>query len=139
VPDGCRPSHFSSRSELNCRALNSSRLHFTNPQAGGHLTPTSYPSHYRLRLCSNRSYSLLYSLGTDRIENTFPYCCSSIVAVGACFFANPLLSNWCYIFAYLEVFAQQRVYMPHYYNLNVKKEFIRTAVAPGSQESRNLE
>jgi hypothetical protein len=37
-----------------------------------------------------------------------------IVAVQTCLFAKPLLSNGCYIFAYIAVVAQQGVYMPQY-------------------------
>jgi hypothetical protein len=41
----------------------------------------------------------LYEVGIGPVENTTHYC-SSIVAVGTCLFAKPLLSNGCCIFAY---------------------------------------
>jgi hypothetical protein len=46
-----------------------------------------------------------YPLGTYRVENTAPHCCSSIVAVGICLFAKPFLSNDCRTFAYSAVVA----------------------------------
>jgi hypothetical protein len=56
------PSNSSLR--LNSSIPLTHSLHSTNSQDGGHLTLTSS------RLSRNRSCSSLYSLGTDRIENS---------------------------------------------------------------------
>jgi hypothetical protein len=53
---------------------------------------------------------LIPYLGTDRTENTVPLLLFAIVAVQTCLFPKPLLSDGSYIFAYLAVVAQQRVY-----------------------------
>jgi hypothetical protein len=57
----------------------------------------------------------LKPLGTGRVGNTAPQCCSSIVSIGKCLFEKPLLSNGSYIFNYLAVVVQQRVYMLNIY------------------------
>jgi hypothetical protein len=49
----------------------------------------------------------------DRTENTIPLLLYPNVAMETRLFAKPLLSNVCFIFAYLTVIAQQRVSMPH--------------------------
>jgi hypothetical protein len=72
----------------------------TNSQAGGHLTPTSYSSHYRLKTpFSNYSCSSLYSLSMGRTENISPNSSSIVTSQlshGACrkhcFPVTPLLS-----------------------------------------------
>jgi hypothetical protein len=51
----------------------------------------------------------------DRAENTILPLLYAIVIVETCLFAKPLLSNGCFIFAYIAVVAQQRVYMPQYF------------------------
>jgi hypothetical protein len=45
-----------------------------------------FPFRGLLRLAGLRVF--LYDLGTDRIENTTPYYCSSVVAMGTCLFAT---------------------------------------------------
>jgi hypothetical protein len=49
----------------------------------------------------------------NRLEN-ISHCCNSIVSVGTCLFAKPLLSNGSCIFAYLAVVAQQRICVLQY-------------------------
>jgi hypothetical protein len=48
-----------------------------------------------------------------------------IVAVETRLFAKPLLSNCCFVFAYLVVVAQQRVYMPYLFNIYMKQNVSR--------------
>jgi hypothetical protein len=50
-------------------------------------------------------------LGTDCVETPF-LCCSAVVAVETCLFAELLLSDGCYVVAYLAVVAWQRVCIP---------------------------
>jgi hypothetical protein len=72
-------SNSAQRQNLSSPPTNSS--HFTNSQAGGHLTRTSYSSHCRLKTKkSNGSWPSLYSIGTDHTENT----ASSSSSVIAC-------------------------------------------------------
>jgi hypothetical protein len=62
--------------------------------------------------------SSLYSLGTDRIENSVSNSSSiatfGCVAVGTCLFVTALLNNGSCIFAHLAVVAQQRANMLQY-------------------------
>jgi hypothetical protein len=58
--------------------------------------------------------SYLQHIGMDRTVNTVFLLLFPIVAVQTCLFTKPLLSNDCYIFAYIAVVTQQQVYMPHY-------------------------
>jgi hypothetical protein len=60
---------FTSSQAGDCLTTNS-LLQITNSQAGGHLTPTAFYSHRRLKTLSNGNWPSLYSLGTDRTENT---------------------------------------------------------------------
>jgi hypothetical protein len=72
---------------------------------------TAFPFHRLLRLAGSQGHRKI----SVRIENKtpLPLLLYSLVAVEACLFAKPLLSNGCYIAAYFAVVAQQRVYMLH--------------------------
>jgi hypothetical protein len=61
----------------------------------------------------------------DRVENTAPNCCSSIVSVGKCLLTKPLISNGSCIFTHLAVVAHQRIYMLKHFRRSINIHYFR--------------